>query len=69
MQLSLFPPSCPAPEFRRLDPAAILADPDQPREAFDPVAHETLVASVAALGVLEPLLVEELPGVSISHGD
>lgn len=45
-----------------MDPAAVRADPDQPRENFDPAAHEALVASVAALGVLEPLLVEELPG-------
>lgn len=60
-QTALFPgPS--QPYYARIDPRLIDADPNQPRTTFDPADMDSLAASVDALGVMEPLVVEETAG-------
>ena len=41
---------------------AIEPNPDQPRRAFDEATLEELAASIGALGVLQPLLLQRRPG-------
>jgi hypothetical protein len=48
-----------APAYRLLDPEAIQACPDQPRRRFDPEGLLELAASIARVGLIEPLVVEE----------
>ncbi|HEX2057361.1 MAG TPA: ParB/RepB/Spo0J family partition protein [Actinomycetota bacterium] len=45
-----------------LPPDAIVANPNQPRQAFDEASIAELAASIAELGILQPLLVRELGG-------
>lgn len=48
-----------SPAYRLLDPDVIQADPDQPRRYFDQQALLELAASIARVGLIEPLVVEE----------
>lgn len=48
-----------APAYQLLDPEAIQADPGQPRRSFDRRALLELAASIARVGLIEPLVVEE----------
>lgn len=44
-----------------LDPDLIDADPDQPRREFDPAGIRELMESIAAVGLIEPLVVVPAP--------
>lgn len=45
----------------RLDPAAIVPNPDQPRRTFDQAALDALSSSIRAYGVLQPITVRRVP--------
>lgn len=47
----------PDSELRELPVGSITINPNQPRTVFDPAALDSLAASIAALGVLQPVLV------------
>ncbi|WP_205664681.1 ParB/RepB/Spo0J family partition protein [Ammonifex thiophilus] len=47
------------PEYRLLNPEDIQADPGQPRRSFDQRGLLELAASIARVGLIEPLIVEE----------
>ncbi|MDA8393410.1 MAG: ParB/RepB/Spo0J family partition protein [Actinomycetota bacterium] len=49
------------PRFRELPVGSIEPNPHQPRKSFDELALAGLVDSVAAVGVLQPILVRGLP--------
>lgn len=42
--------------------ARLIPNPDQPRRTFDPEALEELAASLQQKGVIQPLIVREIPG-------
>ena len=42
--------------------ARLIPNPDQPRRTFDPEALEELAASLRQKGVIQPLIVREIPG-------
>jgi ParB family transcriptional regulator, chromosome partitioning protein len=48
--------------LEELDVDAIEPNPRQPREVFDPEALAELVASIKAVGVLQPVVVREIEG-------
>ena len=47
-------------ELREVPVEMVIPNPDQPRKSFDPEKLEQLAASVAAAGVIQPLVVHEL---------
>ncbi len=49
-------------EFRKLRLDDIVANPEQPRTAFDDASLDELAASIAEVGVLQPVLVRPLEG-------
>jgi ParB family chromosome partitioning protein len=49
------------PASKKLQVDQIIANPDQPRQYFDPRAHAELAASIQAHGILQPLLVRPHP--------
>src|SRR5918997_2723997 len=51
-----------ADELRELSVDLIAPNPHQPRRAFDEAALQSLADSIAANGVLQPVLVRPLPG-------
>lgn len=51
-------------ELRQLPTAAIEVNPNQPRKSFDETALKALSDSIAANGVIQPLLVKPLAGGS-----
>lgn len=63
---ALLPGSAGEPESRNpmrlVDPADIGTNPRQPRRHFDEAAVAELAASIVEIGVLQPLLVREVPG-------
>lgn len=54
------PAAAPGAAPTTLPTASILANPDQPRRAFDPAAMAELVESVRLRGLLQPILVRPL---------
>jgi ParB/RepB/Spo0J family partition protein len=58
--LSLLPPDPRAPRLATVPVAAIEADPEQPRTEFDPVRVRVLRDSIAQIGLIEPIVVEEV---------
>ena len=50
----------PGSGFREVPVGAISSNPHQPRAYFDEEALASLTASVAELGVLQPILVREI---------
>jgi ParB family transcriptional regulator, chromosome partitioning protein len=48
------------PDFREIPVALIRPNPDQPRRRFDPDAISALAASIAAAGMIQPLIVRPL---------
>jgi ParB/RepB/Spo0J family partition protein len=53
--------SHPAPTYRELDVAVLMPDPRNPRAKADPATLGELVASIKALGIVQPLVVRPLP--------
>lgn len=51
-------------ELRQLPTSSIEVNPNQPRKSFDETALKALSDSIAANGVIQPLLVKPLPGGS-----
>ncbi len=49
-------------ELRDLPVGLIAANPDQPRRRFDPAELQSLADSIAAQGILQPVLVRPRPG-------
>lgn len=47
--------------YRELDPAAIEPNPRQPRQVFDDEALAELVHSIREFGLMQPIVVRELP--------
>ncbi|MFO7163636.1 MAG: ParB/RepB/Spo0J family partition protein [Mycolicibacterium hassiacum] len=48
--------------YREIDPAAIEPNPRQPRQVFDEEAMAELVHSIREFGLMQPIVVRELPG-------
>lgn len=48
--------------MQKLKLSQITPDPSQPRQEFDPKDLHTLKESIAAQGILQPLVVEKIPG-------
>jgi ParB family chromosome partitioning protein len=51
----------PGARLAQLDPASIVPNPKQPRSVFDPSDLAELVHSIKEIGVLQPIVVRELP--------
>jgi ParB family chromosome partitioning protein len=51
----------PGARLAQLDPASIVPNPKQPRSVFDPADLAELVHSIKEIGVLQPIVVRELP--------
>jgi ParB family chromosome partitioning protein len=49
------------PQFRHVPIELIAPNPDQPRTEFDPASIDTLSASIADAGVVQPVIVRPLP--------
>lgn len=49
-------------ELRYIKISEIVADPDQPRHAFDPIALDELAASITEHGILQPIVVTPKDG-------
>ena len=61
-------PEAPAPAADRMLPIeALVANPDQPRRAFDEDRLEELAASIRAKGVIQPLIVRPDPADPLRH--
>ena len=64
------PPAPEAPEitedigavYREVDPASVEPNPRQPRQVFDDEALAELVHSIREFGLMQPIVVRELPG-------
>ncbi len=64
------PPTPEAPEitedigavYREVDPASVEPNPRQPRQVFDDEALAELVHSIREFGLMQPIVVRELPG-------
>lgn len=48
--------------YREVDPATIEPNPRQPRQVFDDEALSELVHSIREFGLMQPIVVRELPG-------
>ncbi len=48
--------------YREIDPSAIEPNPRQPRQVFDDEALAELVHSIREFGLMQPIVVRELPG-------
>jgi ParB family chromosome partitioning protein len=48
--------------YREIDPSAIEPNPRQPRQVFDEEALAELVHSIREFGLMQPIVVRELPG-------
>jgi ParB family chromosome partitioning protein len=51
----------PGARLAQLDPSSIVPNPKQPRSVFDPADLAELVHSIKEIGVLQPVVVRELP--------
>lgn len=48
--------------YREVDPASVEPNPRQPRQVFDDEALAELVHSIREFGLMQPIVVRELPG-------
>jgi len=58
---ALIPGGVPAPGLKRVSLDAIIPNPRQPRSVFDPQALEELAVSIREVGLIQPLIVQQLP--------
>ena len=58
---ALIPGGVPAPGLKRVSLDTIIPNPRQPRSVFDPQALEELAASIREVGLIQPLIVQQLP--------
>jgi len=58
---ALIPGGVPTPGLKRVSLDAIIPNPRQPRSVFDPQALEELAASIREVGLIQPLIVQQLP--------
>ncbi len=58
---ALIPQSETAPGLRRVSIDAIVPNPRQPRSVFDPEALQELANSIREMGLIQPLIVQQLP--------
>jgi ParB family transcriptional regulator, chromosome partitioning protein len=57
---ALIPSGEPTPGFRKVSIDAILPNPRQPRSVFDPAALQELADSIRELGLIQPLIVQQV---------
>ncbi len=57
---ALIPTGQPTPGLRRVHIDAIVPNPRQPRTQFDPQALDELAASIRELGLIQPLIVQQI---------
>ncbi len=60
---ALIPMGLPASGLRRVSVDAISANPRQPRTHFDPDALQELADSIREMGLIQPLIVQQVPDV------
>jgi ParB family chromosome partitioning protein len=58
---ALIPVAASSPGLRRVSVEAILPNPHQPRTVFDPEALQELADSIREVGLIQPLIVQQLP--------
>ncbi|MHB0858451.1 MAG: ParB/RepB/Spo0J family partition protein [Anaerolineae bacterium] len=58
---ALIPSGKPTPGLRRVSLEAIVPNPRQPRSVFDPEALRELADSIREMGLIQPLIVQQLP--------
>jgi len=63
---ALIPSGVPAPGLKRVSLEAIIPNPRQPRSLFDPQALQELAASIREVGLIQPLIVQQLPDSDVS---
>lgn len=59
---ALIPSGAPAPGLRRVSVDAIVPNPHQPRTVFDPEALRELADSIREVGLIQPLIVQQVDG-------
>lgn len=64
---ALIPSAGPTPGLRRVNIDAIAPNPHQPRSIFDQEALEELANSIRELGLIQPLIVQQLPESDMSR--
>lgn len=74
-ELADAPPQQPDPPtgeigavYREIDPSAIEPNPRQPRQVFDEDALAELVHSIREFGLMQPVVVRELPAADTADG-
>jgi len=63
---ALIPSGVPSPGLKRVSLEAITPNPRQPRSVFDPQALEELAASIREVGLIQPLIVQQLPDSDVA---
>lgn len=58
---ALIPGGEPSAGLRKVSIEAIVPNPRQPRSIFEPVALQELAASIREVGLIQPLIVQQLP--------
>jgi ParB family chromosome partitioning protein len=58
---ALIPQGAPVPGLRKVHIDAIVANPWQPRSVFDEQALQELAASIREVGLIQPLIVQQVP--------
>jgi len=59
---ALIPAGTAQPGLRRVSADAIVPNPRQPRSVFDPQALAELADSIREVGLIQPLIVQQVPG-------
>lgn len=59
---ALIPAGLAQPGLRRISTDAIVPNPRQPRSVFDPEALQELADSIREMGLIQPLIVQQVPG-------
>jgi ParB family chromosome partitioning protein len=65
---ALIPAGTAQPGLRRVSMDAIVPNPRQPRSVFDPEALQELADSIREVGLIQPLIVQQVPGSEDAPG-